>query len=566
MPLKLQPLLNQLSIKTKIPDIRPLDLNYIDPKHGDLGWAQRPFIREIERQYNSGLPVRIITLKARQLGISTATEAVLFLWCFLFEGTNGLVLSHEDPAAQELFQMTKLYWETWPHRGLYTQRYSTRKQLYWAETRSQLRVATAKNEQSGRGSTIQALHASEVAYWQDPANLWSGLDQTVSQHHGSIVVLESTANGVGNWFYDMWQAAEEGSIDYKPMFFPWYRHPEYHFDTPINTKLELDAEERQLLRIMESEDYDTEFVYGSIAWRQWKILNSFNGDVEQFMEEYPSTPEEAFITSGKPIFSPHRLKECYEERKGLRGYCHRDPSGYVRFVPDVSGNLTLYKRPNRDGRPDRYFVSGDPSESIAGDRACIQVINRGNWEQVAVWHGRISPVNFADEMMLIGDLFNHAMLCPEVEGGGQATMARILSVGYNNVWLHKTPDRLRGSFNVFGWSTNYQRKQWCIGFLQRLIYDNSLTLHDRTTYNQLRNYVQRDDGSWGNSDNISHDDAVMALAIAVTASDREGPFMADSPRRSQTVLDIYQQEYDNQYDVDIYESDNVIDAASTLAG
>ncbi len=547
--------MNQLSIKTKTADIRRLDLDYIDPELGDFGWAQRPFVAEVERQYNQGKPVRIIVLKARQLGISTATEAILFLWMFIHPGIAGLVLSHEDPAAQKLFQMTRLYWDTWPHKGLYTQRYSTRKQLVIAETLSEMAVATAKNEQSGRGSTIHALHASEVAYWQDPANLWSGLDQTVSQHHGSIVILESTANGVGNWFYDMWQRAEEGTIDYVPMFFPWYRHPEYHHTNyTSSTRLELNAEEKHLYKLMDAEGYSDEYIYGAVSWRAWKILNSFNGDVEEFMEEYPSYPEEAFITSGKPIFSPHRLRECFDEKYGVRGYCHRDPTGFVRFVPDASGNLTVYKRPNRDGRPDRYFVGGDPSESIVGDASCIQVINRGTLEQVAVWHGRIDPVNFADEMMLVGDYYNHAMICPEVEGGGQATMGRILSVGYNNVWLHKTADRLKGSFNVFGWSTNYQRKQWCIGFLKRLVIDNSILLHDRVTYNQLRNYVQRPDGTWGNGDGESHDDAVMSLAIAVTASDREGPFLPDTLRRSQTILDIYQQEYDSSFSTDIYEA------------
>lgn len=545
MPLRLQPLLSQLSIKTKKGALVPLNVTT-----GDYAWSQGPFIAEIERQYNAGLPVRIIVLKARQLGISTATEATIFLWSFLFPGTNGLVLSHEDPAAQELFQMYKLYWETWPHRSLFTQRYSTRKQLTFTETRSQIRVATAKNEQSGRGSTIQALHASEVAYWQDPANLWSGLDQTIPDYHRTIVVLESTANGVGNWFYDMWQRSEEGGTSYVPMFFPWYRHPEYHFrDHTAHIQLELNPEERALYRLMSRQDYTDEYIYGCIAWRHWKIFNSFNGDIEEFMEEYPATAEEAFITSGKPIFSPLKLRECLEEKTGVKGYCHRDPAGYVRFVPDPSGNLTVYKRPNRDGRGDRYFAGGDPSESIVGDKACIQVINRGTLEQMAVWHGRTSPVTFADELMLVGDYYNHCMICPEVEGGGQAAMGRILSVGYNNVWLHKTADRLKGSFNVFGWSTNYQRKQWCIGFLQRLINDNSIVLHDRITYNQLRNYVQREDGTWGNGDGATNDDSVMALAIAVTASDREGPFMPDATHHNQTILDIYQQEYDNQFDI-----------------
>src|SRR5215470_11405743 len=96
MTLLLRPLLEQLSIKTKKAEIRKYDLNYIDPDEGDLGWAQRPFVAEIERQYNLNKPVRVIVLKARQLGISTATEACLFWWCFLHPGSNSLVLSHED--------------------------------------------------------------------------------------------------------------------------------------------------------------------------------------------------------------------------------------------------------------------------------------------------------------------------------------------------------------------------------------------------------------------------------------------------------------------------------------
>src|ERR1700692_4195426 len=115
MSLSLRPLLDELTIKTTSLKFRKFDLDYIDPDPsiGDWGWAQRPYIAEIERQYNDGRPVRIIVLKARQLGISTATEAVLFLWAFLHPGSNGLVLSHEDKQAQELYEMTRTYWETW---------------------------------------------------------------------------------------------------------------------------------------------------------------------------------------------------------------------------------------------------------------------------------------------------------------------------------------------------------------------------------------------------------------------------------------------------------------------
>jgi hypothetical protein len=295
---------------------------------------------------------------------------------------------------------------------------------------------------------------------------------------------------------------------------------------------------------------DDSDAYRCIAWRRWAIPSLANGDLLGFMQEYPATDEEAFISSGKPIFSPLHLKETFDEKRGATGYLYRDGLGRVQFVADESAPLTIYKKPRRgDKRADRFFVSGDPSETIPGDPACIQVIDRSTFEQVAVWHGRTTPVHFAKEMILVGDYFNHAMLCPEVEGGGQACIGYLIAAGYDNLWLDKRADRIRGSSNVYGWSTNWQRKQWCVGFLQRLVIDHSLIIHDRKTYNQMQRFVEHPNGEWGNADAKVHDDSVMALAIAVTASDREGPFIPDSRLTNSTILDIYKQEYEEENDM-----------------
>lgn len=539
MPLSITPLLEQLSIKTKTLEIVRFNITKPHPVEGDLGWAQREFVAEVERQYNSGKPVRIIVLKARQLGISTATEGLMFWWSFIHPGTNGLVLAHENVPSQELFNMTKLYWETFPYRHLYNLRYQTKQQLSWYETRSQLRIATAKNVQSGRGSTLHAVHASEVAFYPDAATLMLGLTQTIPHRHGSLVVLESTANGVGNYFYDQWQQAEAGESDYIPMFFPWWRHPEYRLTTTISSPLELDADEKQLLRIGAS--------YENLAWRRWAIVNRAGGDLSRFMQEYPSTPEEAFITSGQPLF-PHRsVVDCYDPIPGYRGMLIDTEDGSVKFVAERAGNLTIYKAPRSgDTRQDRYFISGDPSETIAGDPACIQVINRQTGEQVAVWHGRINPIHFAYEMIKLGKFYNWATLCPEVEGGGQATIATIIERNYPHIWQHQAADKVPGKgINSYGWYTNWTRKSWAIGELQRFVVDKAITIHDKLTYIQLRNYVQRDNGTWGNADAEVHDDSVMALAIGVTASRTLGPFMADAPSDSTTsvFMDLYSQQF-----------------------
>lgn len=563
--LQLRPFLNRLSIKTTANDIRPFDIDYVDPDPsiGDWGWAQRPYVAEVERQYNAGQPVRIIVLKARQLGISTATEAILFMWAFLHRGTNSLVLSYEDGQAMELFQMMKTYWETWPFKSLYNLQYDTKRQLRWLETRSQVRVATAKNVGGSRGSTVHALHASEVAFWLDPEPLWVGLNQTIPTRHGTIVVLESTANGVGNWFHEMWMKADEGSTDFIPMFFPWFRHEAYRSRTTLTIKSELSVDERKLLRLMKQPTLiGTEYyppiseddAFSAIAWRRWAIPNKANNDIRYFMQEYPATPSEAFIATGKRLFPVIQMNECYERIPGLTGRLQRDGVGRVQFLRDPDGPLTIYRRPNpKDERSDRYFIGGDPSMTVGGDPGCMQVINRQTYEQVAVWHSQTDPYYFAEQMILLGDFYNHCMICPEVEGGGQGTIGYLKKSGYDNLWTHKRPDSVRQGANVYGWSTSTTRKNWAISALQHRFIDHSLLLHDVKTYNQLNAFVEHDDGYWGNANKNIHDDAVMALAIAVVASEEEGPFLAYNASRQNPIVDLFNsglEDYtDRAYDI-----------------
>ncbi len=522
-----------------------------DPTIGDWGWAQRPYIQEIERQYNDGLPVRIMVLKARQLGISTASEAVLFWWAFLHPGTNGLVVSHKDGQAQELFNMTKRYWETWPHEALFKVKYNTRRQLQWRETESNLRVLTAKNIEGARGSTIHALHASEVAFWDDPETLYGGLEPSIPKRHGTFVCLESTANGVGNWFHEEWQKAEVGDSDFVPMFFPWYKHSATRIFGTTLQEIDLAGEELTLLRVMRDEHLTEEEIFASLAYRRVEMRKK--GE-DWFHQEYPSTPEEAFLTTGNPIFAPTAVRDCYDEKHGAVGRLYRNGRGDVVFEHDSHGPLTIYHTPNPDIRPDRYFIGGDPAETITGDPACMQVINRASLKQVAVYHNHCDPVTFGKDMMLLGDFYGHAMICPEVEGGGMAAIGVIQASDYGNVWTWKKPDRTNTTSTSLGWLTSYQTKRWAIGTLQKLILDRSLLIHDKQTYHELLNFVEHPNGELGNIGRSNHDDTVMALAIAVTASMREGHF---NPRNSyqHSTPDIYTTELEA-------EMGNIFDIAS----
>lgn len=510
--LALAPLIEQLTISTKDATIERIKLST------PFAWAQRRFVREVERQHRLGKPVRIAVLKARQLGITTITEATLFLWNFIHPGTNSLVIAHETDTSQAAFEKNQMFWENWPYSDLYHLKSVTQRRMLW-EHGSMIRIATARNVKSGRGRTLQGLHATECAFWEDPEVLMTGLRQTIPNKFGTIIVLESTANGVGNWFYGTWEDAVAGKNDYTPLFFPWFEHPEYRLPL-VSVRLDdLDSAEYDLYKLGVSLE--------ALEWRRtYGIPSLCHGDEEYFKQEYPATAEEAFLTTGRNVFPLAKLVKAYEPKKGAHGVI-LDTGQRYQFYEDPIGHLTIFRYPSTDRQHGQYMVSGDPSRTTIGDNACIQVLNRNTLEQVAVWHGKCDPVSFADEMAKIGYYYNVAELIPEIEGPGYATVGALIKMGYPRLWKHRRADRGGGtdvSQFVYGWSTNYQRKHWAVGNVIRLLYDGSLTIHDEETYNQMKNYVVLANGEMGNArDGWRYDDAVMALVISVIGTLTEGP-------------------------------------------
>jgi hypothetical protein len=274
------------------------------------------------------------------------------------------------------------------------------------------------------------------------------------------------------------------------------------------------------------------------------------------MAEFPATPDEAFRMSGTPVFSHDKLKTAYHDRDnctchgGIKGYLleHINRNGFgggLVFHKDRSGPLTIYKYPSKTDRsPERYFVGADPAETIYGDLANAQVISRNVTrpiEQLAVYSNRVDAPTFAIEIMKLGRFYNYCMVCPEAEGGGQACIQRILDHNYPLVWLHQWPDKAPGKkSNSYGWSMNWNRKRWCVGMVQNYLFNDQLLLHDHETFTQLLDYA-----SWGeelgNASPSGHDDAVMALCIAMTASYCEPPYIPGAERntRQHPVLDIF---------------------------
>ena len=181
--------------------------------------------------------------------------------------------------------------------------------------KSNIRCMTAGSSGVGRGSTIHNLHLSEFAFWSgNKLETYAGLIQAVPNTPNTMVVIESTANGF-NEFQELWQMAERGENDFEPVFIPWFALSEYRIKT---MPLDYDSNELVLKTKFNVDDEQ-------LAWRRWCIKNNCGGDLNKFRQEYPSTPQEAFVSTGECYFNVEDIVDRMTHirvplKKGYFGY------------------------------------------------------------------------------------------------------------------------------------------------------------------------------------------------------------------------------------------------------
>lgn len=540
----LVPLISELSIVTKGGKLLRLGDSLFNPDRE----PQRHLLRVVNNNINARRPTRVIILKARQLGMSTIVEGLMFLFAFLMKYMNGIVISQDGKGAAKLLNMTHHYWATCPWREAYSEKSRRVDQLRWEETDSWITITTSKTLGSGRGQTIQFLHGSECGFWErDPATLWGGLSEAIPETTWrSFVFLESTANGVGNWWESMWNDAVEGQNDFTPLFFPWQTHEEYRASSigivsSPQQALELlgnpDERERALIAMFsesrlppevrkvmahtyeraEIEALATPMSMAEIAdcllWRRHIIRNKKNGDALLFAQEYPCTPEEAFLSTGHNMFPLEDLRACYEPEEGVRGELAEGSGGQVVFKEGSYGHLTLFRKPDRHAL---YVLGADPTRALDGDYACIQVLNRRTWEQVAVYRARVEGPRLGEELIRLGKFFNFAEIGCERQGGGEAAVGVLVNSGYENLYRHRNHVSMRGVVdNQAGFHANAQTKPLAVGNMRHAIVTHLTRMHHSETFNESKGYVYLGQGKFGNGTEENHDDCVSAYMIAL---------------------------------------------------
>jgi len=381
------------------------------------------------------------------------------------DNITAVIISHEKEATRKLLQKIKFMLEEFPDE--IETAYDSVDKIVFPDTNSTIYLGTAGSKSFGRGDTITRLHCSEFAFWPRAEYLFAGLKEAVPEN--GIITIETTPNGVGNYFYDMWQSAKNPNNEWTNYFYPWYYH--YEYMTKEHAQPPFTLEEQALL--------DKGVKPWQINWRR-KKLGVGAGELPShrvmdiFHQEYPEDDVSCFLQSGSPVFEAKDLviKSKQEEQK-------------------------LGKS---------YVIGVDTAEGVEGgdyDYACV--LDEGSGEQVAWIHGKWPPDVYADRLYELGKKYNNARIAVERNNHGHAVILQLKNKKYSNLYVHDD--------GKYGWHTNAKTKPLMIDKLEQAVREGFISIADEGVLAEMLTFQYNEKGS-AEAAVGKHDDRVMAMAIA----------------------------------------------------
>ena len=254
------------------------------------------------RQWRAGVPVRLIILKARQEGVSTAIQAFFYTIVHHRAHVKALISAHDAEGSNTVFTKARRFHERLPEhvKAEKKLRYSNRYEIDFDTPHDSLFRVQVAGDNLGRSATYQLLHLSELAFWENaPPAIQSVLATMPKNVHATAVVIESTANGDAGEFHERWKRATINKAKYPekldyymPLFFSWLDCDEYAMPLDEGESLDpLDEDEEALVRNLGA-------TKSQLKWRRWTLDNEYAGDLLKFRQDYPATADEAFISTG----------------------------------------------------------------------------------------------------------------------------------------------------------------------------------------------------------------------------------------------------------------------------
>lgn len=470
---------------------------------------------------------RNITLKPRQIGSTTwHILCRLFMKAILEPGTSGLLISQTKAYGAQHFRILqralKNFGRTPSWMGnqnsqnailsnqvademaahLLHTHFSARHEILFDFLDSKVLVESSENKDAGTGLTVNHLVATEVAYWQgDPESLLAQAKETVPAD--GTVDIESTPNGMGGYFFEEWQRAQEEKAEFRSHFYPWWWQEEYQLEPPVKEDSLSDYESKMAKEFA--------WTLKQVAWRRGKVL-SLRG---KFEEKYPENPVSCFLTSGDTFFDKDILrgiKTAVQNKKPLDSY--------------HSGQLQIYKRRIR-GR--RYIIGADPCEGTLvstenPDFNAAIVLDVDSGEMVADYKSRVPQEQFAEDLVALGEQYNLATVAVERNIGQTTILTMQRQFLYGNLYYHLDwwkEGKAKSAVKVPGWPMNVRFRPLALNKLKELIHEAPEFVYSERWVNEAFNFVwtasKKNTLGGGRKPAAqlgAHDDLVMASSIA----------------------------------------------------
>lgn len=491
--------------------------------------AQENLYNIIKEEHAAGRPVRLIVLKGRQEGISTATEALMFQDSATRPLVNTLIVAHRDDSTAALFNMNKIFYDYLP-KGLQPMRKnSNAKELVFENPtrdedekrrrpglRSRIRCITAGGKGAGRSLTQNNVHLSEFAFWPgDKMATLLGIMQSVPDDPNTMVIIESTANGF-NEFKTLWDGAVAGTNGWRPVFLPWYMEPEYR--KPVEPGTEWTEDE---LKLKEQYGLDDE----QLSWRRWCIKTNCGGDERLFRQEYPNTPDEAFLLSGEPFFDndmvmARRRAAAEPLRMGLFEYKEPEIEGGAPVDWELAENPKGYIRIFEEPKPGHPYVLGGDTAGEGSDCFTAYVLDNTDGHQVAELQQPLSEILYARQVFCLGHYYNTALAAIEVNFSTYPQL-KLEEWHYPKLYQRERFDTYTNTMvKAFGWMTSPKTRPVILAGLHTVMEEAPELVVGFETLGEMLTFVYGP-GRKPQAADGQHDDLVLAAAIAYAARSQQ---------------------------------------------
>lgn len=477
-----------------------------------------PFVLNEQQEYfvDNITKFNIIS-KARQIGFSTLSLALCLYYACTRPNTNYLIVSYKLESSSSLFERLKLMNNYLPRDKYHfpeTKRDNRNELLF--ENGSRIQCVIAGNKEIGRGNTFEYILLSEFAFYERQEKVLLSAEQALAKNDNSKIVIETTSNGF-NFYQKLFMNAYKNNSKYKAFFFPFYSSAyvkQFRHEHDEAEKWYKDNNKGRRLQQKDLEK-DEQILYQKganlrfLMWRRWKLLDM---DIQQFYQEFPSTPMESFISTGNSVFEQSKILERmnYVLPAIPKSECVDVPESLIQYI---NKGLNIYHFPKSKTK---YYAGVDTSSGSGQDYSTISIFDQDGEQVLSFYHNKIPIYRFAGIVDAIGRWFNQAFMVVERNSYGLPLLERLRKeYQYMNLYKQKIFDQRGKKKLQLGWTTSQVNKSILISDFKEQFELGLININCTETLEQMQIFVENN-GKMGNvKGEKNHDDLVISCALAV---------------------------------------------------